>query len=198
MVEKQTKSVFLNGQLVGEVPVTGDYKSDAAAAAALIKAKGLEPKQQSKERAMFLQAYAFASAAGVLYDRYIKNGVTAESQIGASPFIVNSALAIELYLKTLGKAHGASLHGHSLIELYASLPNNARAAIEAERQKLAGKHKVTATASEILTELKNCFVDWRYIYEKEWSGVVQIPNLIFVLVVLHEAVRATGKADFNQ
>ena len=194
----EMKSVFLNGIKVGEVPATGSHMGDAAAGAALIEARGLKPKEQTEERKMFLQAVAFTNTANLLWERYFKDGITTESQIGVSPLVVNSALAIELYLKCLGRAFGASLRGHNLIALYASLPDAARAAIEQHRKKLAASQGVSATIPEILAELKNTFVDWRYIYEKPISNVIKLPEMIFAMRVLHETIAATGKADFIQ
>lgn len=190
--ESKTNTLYLNGIVVGEVVVTGDHEKDMEAARQFLKDKGLY-KEVTLVQAMFRQAVSFAITAAYLYKRDLlklpRNGFS------VAPFVVNSAFSIELYLKTLGQIHNKSLRGHELLILFDSLPDEACQAIEISIPACAQKRKLNGNISfrDYISELNNTFVEWRYCYEKDRTDEVRIEPIIFVMEVLHEVCRSSGK-----
>ncbi|KWO59950.1 hypothetical protein [Burkholderia territorii] len=185
-----TKKLFLNGVLIGEVPATGDTKKDAEIARAYIESKGLH-KEVTLVQSMFRQALASASTSAYLYERDLAN--VPRNGLSAAPFVVNIAFAIELYLKTLGQVHGATLKGHDLLKLFDALPAAAHAAIDAAAPAATAQSVLDGqpTVRECLAQLNGVFVEWRYLYEKSDSKEVKIQHAIFVGRVLHDACVAS-------
>jgi len=190
--ESKTNTLYLNGIVVGEVVVTGDRNKDMETARQFLKDKGIY-KETTLVQAMFRQAVSFATTAAYLYERDLlkppRNGFS------GAPFVVNSAFSIELYLKTLGQIHHKSLRGHELLTLFDALPDAACQAIEAVIPACAQKRKLNGNISfrDCIVELNHAFVEWRYCYEKERTDEVRIEPTIFVMEVLHEACRRSGK-----
>ena len=187
------KSIVVNGVAVGEVEATGDLMLDAKIAHEYLGKKGLL-KQRSPAGEIFSTAQAFANTSAHLYE----NGLKKQPSKGASivPFVVNSAFAIELYFKALGKKHQVTLRGHELLKLYEGLPKAAIAEIEEAIPRCAKDQGLGDSPNfvEYLKELNSAFVDWRYIFEKSQSGPIRIEPTIFVMQVLHEAFRSTATA----
>ncbi|CAB3752987.1 hypothetical protein [Paraburkholderia solisilvae] len=181
----QTKNLYLNGIYIGDVPATGDNRKDAEVAHAYIKNKGLGREVTLVQR-MFGQACSFANTAAYLY----RNDLARAPRNGLSmaPFVVNMAFSIEVYLKTLGQIHGATLRGHELLKLFDALPVGAQPAIGGATRKVAehSSEKYPAVR-DCIAELNGAFVEWRYLYEKPDSNEVKIQHAIFVGGVLHEA-----------
>jgi hypothetical protein len=129
------RKLYVDGQFIGEVPVTGDNQKDAQAAIALMRAKGVY-RETSPEQAIFRQAVSFATTASYLYKRDLAtkpwNGMS------VAPFVVNAAFALELYLKTLSILQGNELRGHDLLELFDALPHGAHKALSANFGKVLG------------------------------------------------------------
>lgn len=191
--EPKKQALYLNGIAVGEVVVTGDREKDIEAARQLLKDKGIY-KETTLIQAMFRQAVSFSTAAAYLYDHDLRK--TPTNGFSIAPFIVNSAFSIELYLKTLGQIHNKSLKGHELLKLFDALPDAACQAIkiatpQAHTQKW--KPNENRVFRDYLSELNNSFVEWRYCYEKNRIDEVRIEATIFVMEVLHEACRSSGK-----
>jgi hypothetical protein len=182
------KTILLNGIAVGEVTSTGDCERDVHAVREFLKSKGLH-KEVSLFQAIFNQAIAFANTSAYLYERDLRR--SPRKGVSATPFVVNAAFSIELYLKALAQKHGSKLRGHELEKLHKALPKAALAEIEAVSPRCAANRALgeEANFSEYLQELNNTFVDWRYCYELERTGPVHIEPTIFVMEVLHEACR---------
>lgn len=182
------KTILLNGIAVGEVISTGDTVKDAEAVRNFLKAKGLH-KEVSLFQAMFNQALAFANTSAYLYDRDLRN--VPRKGFSASPFVVNAAFSIELYLKALAQKHTVTLRGHELIKLYEALPIKANAEINQVIPQCAANRALGEPPDFVayLQNLNNTFVQWRYSYELERTGAVHIEPTIFVMEVLHEACR---------
>jgi hypothetical protein len=182
------KTVLLNGVAVGEVISMGDPEKDAKAAQQLLKSKGLH-KEPTPFQAIFSQAHSFANTSALLYVRDLKR----HPRTGASivPFVVNTAFAIELYLKALAQKHGVSLRGHELIKLHKALPARALAEVKSVTTKCAVNRSLGEDPDfrKYLANLNNAFVDWRYSYELDKTGTVHIEPALFVMEVLHEACR---------
>ena len=91
------RQVFSDGKLVGEVPMTGDDRKDAAAAKALLESKG--HKSPTKLQTMLYVARSFAMTATDLRERHLSTSPS--NGYAAVPFIVNAAFSMEVYLKLL-------------------------------------------------------------------------------------------------
>lgn len=190
--EPETKTLYLNGIVVGEVEATGEREKDMDVALQFLKDKGLYRKT-TPAQAMFRQALSFATTAASLYKTDLikapRNGFS------IAPFIVNSAFSIELYLKTLGQIHNNPMKGHELLHLFDSLPSDAHQGIDGVlpncRKEWGPKDGVDLRIC--ISELNNAFVEWRYCYEKYRTNEIHIDRMIFVMKVLHEACRKSGK-----
>jgi hypothetical protein len=188
------KTVYVNGLVVGEVEGTGDVQKDIETTREFLKAKGLY-RETTVVQSMFCQALSFCTAAAYLYERDLK---TTPVRNGASmvPFVVNSALSIELYLKALHRLADKSLRGHHLLDLYDSLPNETRNTIVEAAQREGPGYQVVVTSAEhfreFVAELDTAFVDWRYCYETGETGKVTVQPAILVMKALHESCRRLG------
>lgn len=185
----RTREIVLKGIVVGSVPVTGDSDHDAETVRQFLEDRGLW-KKVPPGNAIFGQAVAFANTAALIHDRTIKH--PSKKGFNPAPFVVNSAFAIELYLKALGRMSGKALRGHDLLKLYEALPSTAKSAIElavppcANNRRLGEPPKFHA----YLSSLRDAFVEWRYCYELERVGAVGVESTIFVMEVLHSACRS--------
>lgn len=185
------RTVILNGIVVGAVANSGDQETDIKAVQTLLRDKGLESRS-TLPQTMFQQALSFATTSAYLYEKDLARAPRNPHSI--VPFVVNSALSIELYLKTLAQFHGVSLRGHEVVALYAALPAKAKAQIESAIPDCAKNRGLVAPVSFLahLTSLNTAFVEWRYIYEKERSSPVTIQPTIFLMECLHAACRAAN------
>ena len=183
------KEVLLNGVIVGEIESTGVQDRDIELMREMLKAKGLY-KPSSVAKAMFGHARAFAATAERLYNEQIVPRAS-RSSAAFGPFVVNASFAAELYLKTISRVYGAELRGHDLLGLYHQLPPDAAAHINAVAPRCRAKRGIpeNTTFEESVERHRDAFVEWRYVYEKERSSLVQFPVLIYAIEVLHETCR---------
>lgn len=184
------KTIILNGIAVGEYESTGDTEADIEAVRQFLKDNDLH-QETSPFKAAFNQAISFATASNYLYDKDLRQ--SPRNGASTAPFVVNAAFSIELYLKALALKHGVALRGHVLSKLYNELPIEAKAEIQEMTLRCAVDSELglgeTPDFFAYLSELDNTFIEWRYSFEKERTGVVQIQPTIFVMGVLHEACR---------
>jgi HEPN domain-containing protein len=190
----QTKTIYVNGIIVGEVPATGDYESDLQAMLQFIKDKGLH-RETTKVQAMFRQALSFATTAAHLHRTDLlkapRNGLS------VNPFVVNSAFAIELYLKTLHELQGTHPgKEHHLLKLYNDLTQATRDVVTkhalAEGKDYGAEVTTADQFREFVDELDNAFVDWRYCHESGRACKVTIQPTIVVMKAVHEACKELG------
>ena len=183
------RKIYLNGELIGEVPAAKDEDEHIELAIALMKAQGVY-QPTTLVQGIFRQAVSFATTASYLYKRDLtrlpRNGLS------VAPFVVNSALAIELYLKTLGQLHGTSLRGHDLVQLFDALPEVAQESLLPHFATSEWQCGIATVAGyrAALEEMRGAFVEWRYLFETDRSGEIKFRPLIFVMEVLHNACRA--------
>lgn len=181
------RQVYFNGQLIGEVPNTGDHEVDLLASKQLLDDHGLL-HELSPIQATFQQAYSFAALSAQVYRQHL---VKVPRQGGSLvPFVVNSAFAIELYLKTVARIYGSALRGHDLLGLFDALPALAHA--ELERTLLSCTTSDIQSMSDFRTALekmRKLFVEWRYLHEGGSAAEVHFPTLILILEVLHNTCR---------
>lgn len=187
------KAILLNGIAVGEFISTGDIDKDAETVRNFLKAKGLH-KEVSLFQGVFNQALAFANTSAYLYDRDLRK--SPRKGFTASPFVVNAAFSIELYLKALAQKNAVTLRGHELIKLYSALPSKANAEINQVIPQCASNRDLGEPPDFVgyLQNLNNTFVQWRYSYELEKTGPVHIEPIIFVMEVLHQACQLPPSA----
>jgi hypothetical protein len=185
------RTLYLNNVIVGEIEQTGDVQKDIETGRAFLKSKGLW-KQITVPQAMFRHAKSFANTASDLQRALLQ---TPANCLIIAPFVVNSALSIELYLKTMLTLSGSKVvHIHSLLDLYDKLPSDTKAAMLSAAKQAAKKYEVHVTQ---LSDLRNFiaaldkgFVEWRYAYEKGSTPVFHIWEAILVMHAAHETCRA--------
>lgn len=185
-ISSKTYGVKHEGRIIGYIPNTGDGKTDAATALKVLKDAGLYTPT-STFQAMFRQALSFCTTSSYLYKKDLQGNPT--NFYSVAPFVVNAALAIELYLKTLSAVHGKTLKGHALVKLFDNLPAAAVADLEAQTPAAAIGHQVAQGRSfrDCLHAVNDAFVDWRYLYEKSEIGEIKINEVVFLLDVAHHA-----------
>lgn len=186
MTTPKMRKVYKNGILVGEHPDKGNNAANTEAAKQLLIEKGLY-ENISLTRSMWNQARSFADVSAAIYNEDLKQSPFNGRRI--APFVVNSAFAIEIYIKTLSKIHGHSLTGHGLRKLYDTLPVDAKEKINAAipaAEKNRGLNPGNVDLLGVLDKLNSVFVDWRYIYEKN-NIDVPIQEMIFVMEAVHTA-----------
>lgn len=183
----------MNGVIVGEAPATGDRDRDIEVMRQYLKDKGLH-KEVTKVQAMFRQALSFSTTAAHLHRQDLleapRNGLS------LAPFVVNSAFAIELYLKTLHEIGGISIRGHELLELYDKLSDTTRDVVIKHALEHASGYGVMLTTAHqfrsFIAELNTTFVEWRYCYESGKTGTVTIQPTIVVMKAVDAACRELG------
>jgi HEPN domain-containing protein len=195
--KRRTTELVLNGVVVGEMEVAGDFEKDAALSIQFLKDKGLYRKPDAV-KTMFRQALSFATTAAHLRTKGLLRRPW--NVFDVAPFVVNSAFSIELYLKALARSHGTILKGHDLLKLLSSLPAAAREVINAVlpacRSELGPEG--TSDLRTCVAELSNAFVDWRYLHEKMHAGAIRIDRAIFVMKVMDEACRKSIASQAQQ
>jgi hypothetical protein len=182
------KVVYFNGHLVGEVREGHDHKEDAELARQLLIEKGLY-REVSLERAMFNQATAFAATSSMLY--YQKLAHLPRDGQAITPWVVNTAFSIEVYLKTVGCLFGLNTRGHKLLRIFEQLPDEAKSLILKAVGPAAKFWKVEETVDVVrtLSALNDAFVQWRYHYEVSDLNEIFIMPAIVLAAALHEVCR---------
>ena len=113
---------------------------------------------------MFRHACAFAECADLAKDR-ICHGA-ADIEWYATPAIVNSAFACEVFLKALLIFYDVPFKKeHELKELYEFLPEDTRIWIKLAVMSNYGGIWTDILGRELLESISNAFVNWRYWYE---------------------------------
>ena len=103
--------------------------------------------------------------------------------------------SIEVYLKTIHQLSGKFVKGHKLRAIYDSIPIDWQSKILDVAKRFSSDFDIEDFKEfpNYITELDNAFVEWRYLYEKERTGEVNIMPTIYLMKVLHEVCRETGK-----
>lgn len=123
---------------------------------------------------MFRHACAFCECADMAYKE--EKHPTADISWYDLPAIVQSAFACEVFLKAICLFHDIELkplckrkQGHDLKVLYDALPQEIREQIKMEVSH-GDKEKWTDWRGiQIIDEISNAFVEWRYSYEHDWN-----------------------------
>ena len=137
---------------------------------------------------MLRQAVSFATASRDLFEKYLA-GPTPDSK-AMVPFVVNAALAIEIYLKTMHADAGTRRKEHSLITLYDLLAQPQKDAIEATAAKLAAQYRGAGNFRAHLEQLDEAYQRWIEVYESGWLAPVELHPTVYLMHVLHEVCNA--------
>ena len=185
MADPSEYEVKLNGIVVGKISKTGNQEADSIAALDLIKSAGLYKESSTAQRALG-QAKSFADTSAHLYERGLRMGAIVPTML--APFVVNSAFAIEVYLKALSEAHAIKTHGHIFVKLFDALPSETKDRLEQLAPDFAKRYKAEtfSTFRESLIKLEGAFVVWRYIYESDAPASYDVPLAIATMAALHE------------
>lgn len=137
---------------------------------------------------IFLQGYRFRSSALVLGKKAME-----EANLYGTPFVVNCALAVELYLKCIYKLENKNKqipNLHELDKLFNVISDDAKdfaSKIFSETNENLQSYKDIKdkiptfewTLSNVLSEGSKAFIQWRYSYERK-----QLPNFLSVKAVI--------------
>ena len=183
------KRLLVDGNLSGYVPASETMEQQVDAAFASVKAMRGEVVQV--EIKMFRQALSFARTSSMLYNSGLKR--PPRDFLVVAPFVVNTAFALELYLKTLGRQYGAVLHGHDLCALFSELPVGAKDVIAKHLQDVseAGHVSSLQCLHDVLQKGRSAFVGWRYLYEDNFNSEIPIQPLISAVEILDQSCRAS-------
>jgi hypothetical protein len=185
------KRLHLNGTYICDYESTGNDFEDAKRVDKILADRGLK-QVPTLHRAMFNQANSFASVSAEIFEKHLSNPPI--NGAAMSPFVVNTALAIEIFIKTLAMQHGKRLHGHEITKLFKKLPSAAKVDVEQQLNRLSGTSQWAGSITEmqhlrtVLEELDTAFVDWRYIYEDKSNALrITFQPTIFLAEILHAA-----------
>ena len=191
MSNRWIKSLILDGIVVGEYLGSDDYEEDMQAALATLKSMGLH-KEVSIFAAMRRQAESFTAMSHLAYNAF-QNRRPSAPPITLVPFVVNSAFALELYLKTLIHANGGDVprNEHRLTNLFKLLPSGVQQRIEQMTVEHRNRYAPTTagTFAERLAPISTAFVRWRYAYEHDRLELVVPHSVILLLAACHYVCR---------
>ena len=180
------KDILLDGIVVGSLEATGDPLKDAETVQDFLKERGLH-KEVSINDAMYRQANSFAELANSIYKKDLQKSPYKGSSV--SPFVVNAAFSIELYLKTIHSIYGNKVKGrHHLANLYRKLPTKGKDFFNKAANDVRPRYKLEPNV-DILSSLKDlskAFEQWRYIYEFDGLSV-ELQSIRYTMHVAHEA-----------
>lgn len=180
--------IKVNGKVIGYYEATGDDEVDAQRAIERLRELGLEPQALPAWMRIRQQAMDFRDACGLLMN-YSERQRLPDMRPLYVPYLVNSALCVELYLKALSLRYSKEQRGHDLHKLFLNLPPEA---VEAINERLE-EAKVEVGLPEVpdvvstLRKIKDNFVVWRYLHEHEQLGTVPMQELRFLRALLHRA-----------
>ena len=185
------RELMVNGKSVGWFEATGDMETDLCLATERIRELGYGAPDLPQWMRIRQQAMDFRNACGLImnYD----NGRRRPDQRPLSvPYVVNTTLCLELYLKALSLRHGLEQRGHDLHTLYDLLPPDAKSAIlcrveEAKTETNYSGDIGDADLRVMFESMKDNFVQWRYLHEHERLGILLMGQLFFLRALLHRS-----------
>jgi hypothetical protein len=185
------KRLHHNGVYICDFDASGDAMRDIEVVNRLLAERGLDQKV-TLEWSMFNQANSFSIVSADIYEKHLMK--PPPNGAAMSPFVVNTAFAIELFLKTLAMQHGKKLHGHEIKKLFKKLPGAAKDQIDRQLGKIsstsqwAGEIKTMRNLQDVLDEIDTAFVDWRYLHENTSKALkITFTPTIFLAEILHAA-----------
>ena len=117
---------------------------------------------------MFRHACTFCDCAD-LAGKKMKHD-TAGIGFYTSPVVINSAFACEVFMKALLLHHGKKMpKSHKLRDLYEALPDKTKDWVKQTTSLGFRDFWFDLWGFEILDQVSNAFVEWRYRYEYDWT-----------------------------
>ena len=170
------------GKEIGKIIDSGDPLENAKRYTQFLKDENLYI-ELSQSKLMFKQARAFTKIARGIYSKSLRKPPFGHE--ACAPFVVNSAFACEMYLKTLQSIYGKAEEIHNFSSLFKHLPNKLKDKVNKLAKEKSADFKIHSKIlfKDHIKTISNAFVDWRYIYEKE-SATVNINVILLILTVL--------------
>ena len=141
---------------------------------------------------MFRHACAFAEVADMAEAKFCHG--TADIEWYITPSVVNSAFACEVFLKALLQFYDIRFtellparERHELKKLYGLLPEESQEWIKQKTLNCYGGAWENAFGLELLDDISDAFVKWRYSYEQEGSLYIDNAFLYAFRNALREA-----------
>jgi hypothetical protein len=187
----RTITVHQGNVAVGQFASTGDERRDFEIFERMLREAGFAREETPLPTRIRHQARAFSRVA---VDLGVKICVLRGQSLDCvAPFLVNAALAIELFLKAIAEHHGKSLRGHSLVELFDAQPaaglSDIKRAFEEAPDDLTDFDEASDLRA-LFVNLDYAFITWRYVYEGRgegrWYGAKAALLLMAVLDVASE------------
>lgn len=184
------KDLMVDGRIVGQYISTGDTELDVPIARAKLRELGYWSNELPLWMHIRQQAIYFQDTCALLWHTEL-NRPPPRRPFTLIPYVVNTALCIELYLKALALKYGKKLRGHELLELYNELPFEATADINASIPDALKDAPIDGepNISEFMTAMNNVFIHWRYAYEHEELGQLRMDILKFLRMLMFYACR---------
>ena len=93
-------------------------------------------------------------------------------------YVLCLSFSLELYVKCLLIIKNKNSHGHEITKLFKKLNGKTRA----ELSHLYGIRTTNKSLNEeefilVLSKVNNIFVEWRYVYENDYSGFIDIQTI---------------------
>lgn len=185
------RELMVNGKSVGWFQATGDMETDLGLATERIRELGYAPPDLPQWMRIRQQAMDFRNACGLIMN-YDNGRRPPDQRPLSAPYVVNTALCIELYLKALSLRHGTAQRGHDLCELYDRLPKDAKSAILCRVEEARAETNYPGQADDadlraMFESMKDNFIQWRYLHEYERLGTLLMGQLFFLRALLHRS-----------
>ncbi|WP_046007477.1 hypothetical protein [Pseudoalteromonas rubra] len=167
---------------IGKIIDSGDRLENSKRYIQFLKDENLY-LELSQSKLMFKQARAFAKIARGIHSKSLRKPPF--SHEACAPFVVNSAFACEMYLKTLQNIYGKAEEIHNLSSLFKHLPNKVKDKVNKFTKEKSAEFKIHSKTlfKDHTKTISNAFLDWRYIYEKE-SATVNVNVILLILTLL--------------
>ena len=139
-------------------------------------------------RQMFRHACAFAECADMAEEKFCHE--TAGIGWYTTPATVNSAFACEVFLKAILRFYDIPVgKKHKIKKLYDLLPERIQEWMKNEVTKGYERMWYDSFGRELLENISDAFVEWRYIYEHDWSKSSVIHMETAFLTTFRNALR---------
>lgn len=185
------KTLKIDGVVICEYLGSSDPEEDQQIAQELIRRKRLQQKP-SISRGVYEHAGAFARVANAIYEQDIQND-TANAGDAAAPFLVNAALSIEFFLKSLHVADGNSEFEQALLLLHDSLSDSSQRELDAQAGVLAPQHGEERDISfrDLLTPIDGALEDLR---NGDGLGATGMVHFQRINLAIHTCVEVCARA----
>ena len=191
------KTLKIDGVVICEYLGSSDPKEDQQIAEELIRRKRLQ-SQPSISRGAFEHASSFARVANAIYEEDIQRD-SASADDAAAPFLVNAALSIEFFLKTLNVVAGNREFEQTLLELHDLLSDASQRELDAQAGVLAPLHGVDRDVSfrDLLTPIDSALDDLRKERLRHTSEFVQFQRINLALHTCREVCARAVARDLG-